>query len=662
VDWKRVHAGERRVRLSLPTYPFDRQRHWIEPAKTMAAPSELAIPQKKADLADWFYAPSWKRSLAGPAPKSEKTSTWLVFAENDTVSEQLIADLGTSGTVLQAQAGSAYRMVSPNSYELRPQNKDDYQALFRDLSIGGLSPDKIMYLWKPELPDCGVLAAMCLVQALEEERFAGPVELNIIGDRAYSVFGEPISSPAAGALNAFWSVVSLECPNIKPRIIDVDFDSDQAAAIAHVLLEVRNEVPNETVAYRGKQRWLQTYEPIRIESFNVQNSGRNLSLRQGGTYVITGGLGGVGLVLARHIVKKTQGRVVLLSRTSLPPEVEWKSLIASVTTPDELKEKIKGVQSIVDAGGQVVTMPVDVSDEAAMGSTMMEIHHRYGTVHGIIHAAGVAGGGMIQLKSPEQAMSILSSKVQGSEWLRKYLPAEGLDFAMLCSSISAVLPAFGLSDYAAANAYLDGFAAAHDSPAGSRVLAVNWGTWRDVGMAVHTAVPTGLASLREDRLRHAIRPEEAEEVFDRLLEFPVSQIVVSAQDLRALQKMNAVHTAPIRAAKPQTANHEQFGQEQDGELPASEDGVEEFIVALWQELLGVNPIGVHDNFFQLGGHSLMGTQVLSRVRERFRVNLPLRSVFEAVTPAEFAQRIRVLRWATNPTQADSDIEREEIEI
>jgi acyl carrier protein len=181
-------------------------------------------------------------------------------------------------------------------------------------------------------------------------------------------------------------------------------------------------------------------------------------------------------------------------------------------------------------------------------------------------------------------------------------------------------------------------------------------------MAVNTALPSALAHLREDRLKHAIRPEEAEEVFDRLLEFPVSQIVVSTRDLASLQKMEADLEASVRTVAQ--AEHREQGSHggQNGELSAAEDEVEAFIAGLWQELLGVDSVGINDNFFQLGGHSLMGTQVLSRVRERYRVSLPLRIVFEAATPAELAQRIRVMSWAMNPTDSGSDTEREEIEI
>jgi NAD(P)-dependent dehydrogenase (short-subunit alcohol dehydrogenase family)/acyl carrier protein len=388
-----------------------------------------------------------------------------------------------------------------------------------------------------------------------------------------------------------------------------------------------------------------------------------VALRDRGTYVITGGVGGIGLVLARHIAGKTRSRIVLISRTPLPPEAEWPSLMASSGIPEDVKEKIRGIQAVIDAGGQPVAMQADVSDAVAMKNVMAEIRNRYGAVHGIIHAAGVAGSGMIQMKTKQEAHSILSPKVQGTEWLREQLGAADLDFIMLCSSISAILPYFGLSDYAAANAYLDGFAAAHDDPAGTRVLSVNWDTWREVGMAVHAEVPAALAHLREDRLKHAILPEEGAEVFDRILALGVTQFLVSTRDVAALQRLEAAAVANAAPALSSQLNEDGSRLESKEELlPGAEEEIEGFIIALWRELLGVSTVALNDNFFQLGGHSLMGTQVLSRVRERFRINLPLRSVFEAATPAELAERIRVMRWAVSPGVTSAEVEREEIEI
>ncbi len=664
IDWKALHAGHRRLRVPLPTYPFERQRYWIEPAK-VAPPSASESLLKKPDIADWFYIPSWKKTLTGPLQKaSARSGDWLVFTEDDAFSRQLVARLSAHGAVVEVQAGPAYHS-DPNRYELRQDKREDYQRLLRDRMARQLWPDRIVYLWNPKSPDCGIPAAMALLQTLEEENPGAPIELNVIADRAYSVLNERISSPAHAARNAFWRVAVLEYPNIRSRILDLDLSSNPSTAADQLIPELHSPACNETIAYRGgASRWKQIYEPVRVEHPEVFTSDSSVALRDRGTYVITGGLGGIGLVLARHIAAKTRSRIVLISRTPLPLEADRPSLIASPGTADDVKAKIRGMQAVIDAGGQPVAMQADVSDAGAMNNVMAEIRDRYGAIHGIVHAAGGAGSGMIQIKTSEEVHSVLSPKVEGTEWIREQLGAADLDFIMLCSSISAILPYFGLSDYAAANAYLDGFAAAHDDPAGTRVFSVNWDTWREVGMAVHAEVPAALAHLREDRLKHGILPEEGAEVFDRILATGVTQFLVSTRDVAALQRLEAAAVANAAPSLSSPLNENgKNGPEPKVELPpVAEEEIEAFIISLWRELLGVNTIALHDNFFQLGGHSLMGTQVLSRVRERFRVNLPLRSVFEAATPAELAERIRVMRWAVSPGAPTIEVEREEIEI
>ena len=273
---------------------------------------------------------------------------------------------------------------------------------------------------------------------------------------------------------------------------------------------------------------------------------------------------------------------------------------------------------------------------------------------------------MLQAKSREQVLAVLAPKVQGMGWIRESLAAQELDFVMLCSSISAVIPSFGLSDYAAANAYLDGFAAAYDEPIGTRVLSVNWDTWREVGMAVNTELPAALVHLREDGLKHAIRSAEAEEVFNRLLNSPLPQVLVSTRNFQQLQRKAAEAIVTLReslqspAAGANISVHSRPASFEN--FVAAEDEIEQFVITVWQELLGVEPIGIHDDFFKLGGHSLLGTQVLARLRARFKVDLSLRIIFEAPTPAELAQHVRVMSWASSPVSHQSELEREEIEI
>jgi acyl transferase domain-containing protein len=677
LNWDGLHRGERRVRLSLPTYPFERQRYWIEPKKTKAA-SQATSLEKQPDIADWFYVPSWKRSVPELLPKSDidAAETWLFFGKDGELAEALTSGLNGRGHIVRVRAAAGFRRVSPELYEVDPASPEDYASLIQDLQANGRWPRRIVHAWMPNsneevsldrVVDLGIFSVMYLVQAMEQRGSIQPVDLNIISDRAYSILGERVSSPAGAAMNAFGGVIALECPNISCRTVDIDLQAEFGTLTKQIIAELASVASNEIVAYRGSARWIQQYEPVRLEKPALpEKIPSRVSLRTGGTYVITGGLGGVGLVLAQHLARSAKARIVLTSRTAFPQASQWNSLLASPDTPETLKRKIQGVQSIEEAGGRVLVLESDVTNPAAMRQVLSNVRAQFGPIHGILHAAGVAGAGMMQTKSRDQVLAVLTPKIHGTKWIRECLGTPELDFVLLFSSISATIPSFGLSDYAAANAYLDGFAAVYDNPSGTRVLSANWDTWREVGMAVDTPLPAAMAHKREDRLKHGIRSAEAEEVFDRLLSFPVPQVLISTRNFAALQRLTAEAIADLRRglqpSAPGGARNVHNRPESLDNFAAAEDDVEQFIVTVWEELLGIEPIGIHDNFFNLGGHSLLGTQVLARMRERFKVDLSLRTVFEAVTPAELAQHVRVTSWASTSASSASAMEREEIEI
>ncbi|MGB8479149.1 MAG: SDR family NAD(P)-dependent oxidoreductase [Acidobacteriaceae bacterium] len=676
-DWDALHTGERRTRVPLPTYPFERQRYWVEPKKAKEV-TTTAMPLKQADIADWFYVPSWTRTVPALRKKSriDANLTWLLLAEDGPFSEKLASELSSYGQIVRVRTGERFHRASAGLYEIDPANREDYVALLQDLQASGQWPDRVVHAWWPEADgsadlqsalDRGVLSAMFLIQAAEEQSPNQQIEFNVVSERAYSVSGEAISSPIPAALNSFCGVIPIECPNIRSRVIDLDLLSNSASAIRQLVGELVSPPSNEIIAYRGSSRWVQRFEPTPFEkSLPEQTNVGSIPLRAGGTYIITGGLGGVGLVLAQHLARTAQARILLTSRTPPPPATDWKALLEAPETPDNLKTKIQGVQSIEALGGKPLISAVDTVDLASMRQLLASVRADYGPIHGIIHAAGVAGAGMMQAKSREEVLAVLSPKVQGTEWIRECIGVPELDFVLLCSSISAVIPSIGLSDYAAANAYLDGFAAAYDDPSGTRVLSVNWDTWRDVGMAVHMQLPAALAHLREDNLKHAIASAEAVDVFDRVLFSPVSQVLVSTRDFARLQRLTSQAIADLRdssnSPKPSPAVSVHSRPDSLDDFVPAGDEIESFIVATWQELLGIEPIGIHDDFFKLGGHSLLGTQVLARVRERFKINLSLRIVFEAATPAELAQQVRLMSWASTSTPTASALEREEIEI
>jgi acyl carrier protein len=180
-------------------------------------------------------------------------------------------------------------------------------------------------------------------------------------------------------------------------------------------------------------------------------------------------------------------------------------------------------------------------------------------------------------------------------------------------------------------------------------VAIDFDAWREVGMAAHLRLPEGFEELQEERMRTAMTPAEGIEVVERVLAgWTGPQILVSTVDLSALGRMTLI-------GKPSPASPERV-------IRATDDRYVDAVVEIWSELLANPKIGPNDNFFELGGHSLLGTMVLSRVRERCGVELTLRTLFEAPTPQDLAEQIRLSGAGLVDAVLASREEREEFEI
>jgi acyl carrier protein len=222
--------------------------------------------------------------------------------------------------------------------------------------------------------------------------------------------------------------------------------------------------------------------------------------------------------------------------------------------------------------------------------------------------------------------------------LEELLKGQSLDFFVVCSSMASIAGGFGQVDYCAANCFLDAFAQRRNQEA-SYTVAINWDIWREVGMAVETEVPPDLRAERELELKNGISPGEGREMFDRILDSDLSQVAVVTKDVWAMLaqieradvvRRDDVNSEPVTLhARPDLGN--------DYLAPRTE--VEQKIAHIWEALLGLERVGVNDNFFDLGGHSLLGMQLISRLQQTFQVETPLRSLFESQTVAGLAELI-----------------------
>lgn len=457
VDWTRLrHHGGRRV--SLPTYAFERQRHWIEPGRGAAgaAPESTAklTIDRIADMEQWGETVQWVESTAPPAA-ADVGGPWLLFAGEHALARELLAALQRRGidTIVVAP-GTAFSRNGA-SFVVRPDVAEDYEALFAAL---GQVPPRVLHLWAL---DAGggqqrvFDSALVLVRALQALEPSPPPRLVFAGAGSQPADDAGVADPTAATLLGITAVAPRELPGLEAVLVDLGRDDAAAGAASRLIDEaLASGVPPPRVAWRGGQRLL----PRRTKLPLPVAGGPPPRLRPRGVYVLTGGTGGIGLALAHHLVRTVGARVALLSRRAdADPRI---------------------AADLAAAGGEALLLPTDVADRAALQRALDAVRARWGAVHGVFHAAGAIDDAPIAVKSLAQARQVLAPKVEGGRHLAELLPPGTLDLFAVFSSSSVVLAPAGQSDYVAANAYLEALAASR--PDG---LAIAWGTWRDLGMA-----------------------------------------------------------------------------------------------------------------------------------------------------------------------------------
>ncbi|MEW6742821.1 MAG: SDR family NAD(P)-dependent oxidoreductase [Planctomycetota bacterium] len=675
-DWSEMHAGMRRRRIPLPTYPFERERFWLEPIRGLSEHAaagatrersllERASLEKGPDHREWCYLPGWRSTppaIARRDGSAQQARSWLVFADGCGLGERLAERLAeTERCVIRVQAGARYAALGNDTYVLDPRSRADYELLLEELERDGKGPERIIHAWavtgRQTLPmarllDLGFYSLLHLAQALARCR-PQPRRLYAITDKAQPVTGGERLEPAKAALLGPCRVIPQELSGIVCASIDIDLleaGGDAAAVSADkVVEEVRRETVDPEVAYRGHRRWVPAHALMPAES------GPPL-LRERGVYLITGGLGGVGLILAEHLARKVRGRLVLTSRSSLPAREVWGEWLATHDAQDGVATRITKLLELEALGADIMVRGADVADAEEMRSVIEEVQQRFGALNGVIHAAGVVRGrsfAPLQELHRDACEEQFKPKLGGVLALEKALEGRSIDFCMLVSSLASVLGGLGFAAYAASNRFIDVFTQ-QQRQRGRPWFSVNWDAWQ----LRETAAPPPAGTVAA----LAMTRGEGTAVFDHLLhDRGLSQIIVSTADLeRRLRQWVDLQPEQAAAATPA---HQRPRLSRAYVAPRNE--TEQQLAALWSEMFGIAEIGIHDNFFELGGHSLMAIQLVPRIRERFGVELPVPTFFELATIEKLSKHIDALTWVRQepaPAAPHAATERDEIDL
>ena len=627
-------------RVPLPTYPFERASYWVAAPQPGQVEAKAGTAAARDDGADRFYVPAWRRADPVPADTDgEAHGVHLILGGEDGFSRCMRRRYTETGTpAVLVLPGVAYERLDAHRYQVRPGEVEDFTHMLQAVEIQLGPVAGVSHLWCLDVdgqpaPDGivqrGLLTLMALAQALDASAAANRrVAITVLANQVEDLTGGETVHPEKATLYGPVKVIPQEFPVLSCRLVDVlppAGGAQQERLARQVVAEARAAAPAHALAYRGASRWTKTFDPVGVDDAGVQR------LRPRGVYLITGGLGGIGLTLARHLAQHWQARLVLTGRSAVPPRAAWPALAAD--TDGEHAALARKLLELESLGAEVLVLQADVGDAAGMAAAVAGARERFGAIDGAIHAAGVAGGGMIAGRGADAVARVLAPKLAGTGNLMAALDGEALSFVLLCSSLGAIVGGFGQIDYCAANSYLDAYAAAENRRGRHHVVSVNWDTWRDVGMASGHQLPA----------ERGIAPARAGTLFETLVNaLPAPQVLVSTVALeRQLAEACSTGLAERLLPEPVAKGRHARPELRTAYVPADSE-FESDLAALWGHFLGMERIGIHDNFFELGGDSLLAIQLLARVRQDYGVDIHPAALFKNPTVAALAVAVETL--------------------
>ncbi len=632
IRWAGFHGGRKRKRIPLPSYPFERQPH----GETTRPGTRIG---KKKEPARWFYIPSWERSpFTHPdAGKDESTGTrcCLVFIDESGVGAGLVKKLEKKGFHLVIiEPGERYSKVNEGLYTFNPNHTGDYEVLLRQLAASGKTVAKILHLWSisnssegNRLADArkgnvgtgigaaelewalyrGFLSLIWLAGGLGKQSSGEEIEILVISNFLQDVSGEEPSMPEKAMLLGAVDVIPQEYPGILCRSIDVNLPSRgtwQEEQLVNRLIEEFYAPSERTVAFRGNYRWKKTYLPITLNP----GEERNPVLREGGVYWILGGTGNIGLAVAKYLAKNVKAHLILTSRTQLP-------------TTGDLKE-------LEQMGAKTAVFHADVTDEVQVKQTLGKIEEQWGPLHGVVYAVGVSGEKAIQPIDSFDDSHLglhLKTKMYGVMVMERVLEDKPLDFCMFISSLSPILGGLGLASYSAAHHFMDAFVCRHNNTHPVKWRLVNMEGWQEEKEGErdrHRAIGAGLQ-------QYLVTGQEAPGIFARLFcRGEINQVIVSTGHLQTRVNQWTAKDFPGGDSSPGHKNPTGLSPRSaqinlSASYIAPTNPVEQKLAGIWQEFFGIHPIGIEDDFFELGGDSLKAMTVGARIQKAFNTNLPV---------------------------------------
>jgi len=483
VDWRAFHGGVARRRVPLPTYAFQRQRHWIDAGAALAQDGVVRdgepVPPTRLPESEWLRRPVFRPQELAPRVAAVADARWLCLGGGE-LATRLAAAVRAGGGTASCLRDGASEAHGGDEWTLPFTDGAAFDRALQQITAARGEPQRLLFAWPLEQHDASRLVhgLLALWQALGRADLAAGVRVLAVTTGAVRVASEALPHPAAAVVPGFLRVVPREYQGARTRTVDVDAASLAAPdLVAALRREVEADDTPLQVALRDGRRHVQELAAVEVPGTPVPAS----PWRAGGVYLVTGGLGGIGLIVADHLAATAKAKLVLLGRRGLPPRALWHEWL-QLRPAGRTSGLLQRVQELERRGAEVQIAAADVTDREAMAAVVRSARAKFGALHGIVHAAGVLDDGLIQSRTPERSDRMLAPKLEGARVLDEVTADHPPELFVVFGSTSGLAGIPGQCDYAAANAALDAFATWRSSARPGRSLAIDWGIWQEAGM------------------------------------------------------------------------------------------------------------------------------------------------------------------------------------
>lgn len=621
INWDAYHQGVSYKRVSMPTYPFQRKPYQAPVFEQEPDNGEMRkIPQKTKGEA-WTYRKEWQRlSIKGEGKQAGKDTKYLFVNEGQPEAMELLRAWSLNEvTILN---------LSENSFQDKKQRFEDWlDQVGRTLGDIVENETKLKILYYPDCDRSSFKEEIGLLDQFNNSHdfvyFLGEylkeyaVQLVLVTNREYVVLGNELKNGNGALVSGLVRVAEQEFNHLETTHLDIVLSNVTKEIELDALF--RSCSGNDLLAYRGHSFWKPDYV---AQLASVQKNGGF-----SGTVLITGGLGGLGVNVAKGMAEQGSKCVVLAQRKPFVEKENWRNYLEQNDQASEIRNLIETLREIEEMGCEVIIEVMDVTQLEECQRVIERLEHQGKQVDGVIHAAGVWGGSLIISEDDGANAQILEPKVMGVKNLHEIFRERALEFFCVFSSLTTELGGIGQSAYCSANKYLEHYGQ-WMSDNGMPVLCIHWDGWKRVGMAYDARNEYKFVGERlKQEEQFYLEPEIGVDALLTLInKGKQGSYIISCGDLEKRIQFATVHYTRSNDFMEQ-------GLLEDNQLVVTEksvskDQVEVGIRDIWCENLGLSKIGVQEDFLELGGDSLLAIQILDSIGKRFDIKISLAEIFE----------------------------------